>query len=96
MSRELFVYWRTPAPGLDEALAAARRWQDVLAAQHPRLQARLLRRSDVEGPWATVMEVYAAPGGLDKATIRHIVDGGNERLAAWCPQGRQVEPFEPA
>lgn len=95
--RELFIYWRTPAPTAAQAIRAAGQWQAELRAQHPSLDAAIYRRagdaddSDISAT-ATLMEVYAAP--IDAALERRIVDEGSRVLAPWLAGPRHVEVFE--
>lgn len=88
MSRQLFVYWHVEPDRLTQALAAVRAAQAGLTADWPGLTARVLERCD-PAPRATVMEIYAAPGGIDAAGERRIADA----LAGIAPGSRHVEAF---
>ena len=89
--RALFVYWRIAAQDLAPALAAVRAAQAQLVADWPGLQVRLWQRSDPGVP-ATVMETYAAPGGISPAAQARI----DAVLGACVPCPRHVEAFQPA
>ena len=88
----LFVYYRVPAADLRPVIEAARALQATLRARHPGLEADLLRRPELRDGDATLMETYAAAGGIDDALAAEI-----ERLAAdaGLPRPRHVEVFEP-
>jgi len=89
--RTLFVYWRIDADALEGALVAVRAAQAGLCADWPGLQARLWQRSDPGVP-ATVMETYAAPGGIDAVAQARI----DAAMAPCVPATRHVEAFAPA
>lgn len=91
-ARRLFVYYRVAIADLPTAVAAVRELQDALRARHPGVDAALLRRPETRDGTATLMETYAAPGGVDDALAADI-----ERLAvdAGLPGPRHVEVFEP-
>lgn len=93
-SPELYLYWRARSAGLERALEAARGWQRELAACHPGLECRLLRR-DEAGP-ATVMEIYRRTGGIDPVLLDEIHRGGDSLLAPWLDGARHLERFAPA
>lgn len=88
--RALFVYWRIAAQDLAVVLAAVRTAQAQLKADWPDLQVRLWQRSDAGVP-ATVMETYAAPGGIDAAAQARI----DAVVGPFVPVPRHVEAFEP-
>lgn len=88
MSRQLFIYWRVGRERLPQALAAVRQAQASLTAVWPGLTARVLERCD-PAPQATVMEIYAAPDGIDAAGERRIADA----LEGIAPGSRHVEAF---
>lgn len=96
MSRELFIYWRVQARLLPAAVQAMTRFQDDLRGRQPGLQARLLRRVDANDTQATLMESYAAAGGIDATLHQAIVVQGAQAAAPWCQGARHVEVFEPA
>ncbi|MCB1997757.1 MAG: DUF4936 family protein [Rhodoferax sp.] len=89
--RALFVYWRIDATDLPATLVAVHAAQAQLASAWPGLQARLWQRSD-PGVQATVMESYAAPGGIDAAAQARI----DAAVAGHVPAQRHVEAFLPA
>ena len=89
--RALFVYWRIDATDLPATLVAVHAAQAQLASAWPGLQARLWQRSDPGVP-ATVMETYAAPGGIDAAAQARI----DAAVAGHVPAQRHVEAFLPA
>lgn len=91
MGRALFVYWRIDAALLEGTLARVRAAQAGLCADWPGLQARLWLRSDPGVP-ATVMETYAAPGGIDVGAQARI----DAAVAPCVPAARHVEAFAPA
>ncbi len=95
MSRELFIYWRTSASTVAEALVAARQLQADLRSRHGALSARLYRRQGDAAEHVTVMEVYADPGGIGAELEAQILRDGDRALQTWCPGGRHVEVFEP-
>lgn len=98
MTRELYLYWHLAADHVPQAVAAMARWQSGLTARHPGLQARLLRRadaSDASTAQATLMEIYAAAGGIQPALQAEIEAEGEQAAAAWCQGARHVEVFEP-
>lgn len=72
-------------------LAAVRAAQAQLKADWPDLQARLWQRNDADVP-ATVMETYAAPGGITPAAQVRI----DTVVGACVPCPRHVEAFVPA
>ena len=90
--RRLFVYYRVPGAELSTVVAAVRELQAALRARHPCLKAALLRRPELRDGAVTLMETYAAAGGIDDvfaaAIERHATDAG-------LPQPRHVEVFEP-
>ncbi len=96
MSRQLFIYWRVEPDRLPQALAAVRQAQAGLMAAWPGLTARVLERCD-PAPHATVMEIYAAPGGIDADGEQRIGDALAgalvDALAGIAPGSRHVEAF---
>ncbi len=93
--RELFIYWRVQPGQLAQAMAAAASWQALQRAAWPALQARLYRRADEPDAAPTLMETYAAPGGIDAAWQQRLVTQGELALQPWCQGARHVEVFEP-
>lgn len=89
--RELYLYWRTHADAVVDAVGAAQAWQAALAARHPGLECRLLQRADA-GP-TTLMEIYRRPGGIDLALDDEIRREGDAHLAPWLDGARHVEVF---
>lgn len=57
--RELFVYYRVRSGDETSALSVVTAFQNRLRQRHPRLGARLLRRSGLGGEVQTWMETYA-------------------------------------
>jgi hypothetical protein len=95
--RELYLYWKLPADRAAVALPALRAWQRTLCAEHPPLQARLLRRADAGAAGLqTWMEVYQAPGdGIGAALQQRIRAEGDALLHAVQPcLQRVLEVFE--
>lgn len=95
MARALFVYWKTDPGQAAAAAAALQDWQARLRQEHPALVAALYRRADDAGPMLTLMETYAATGGLDDALQTRVVAEGDALCAPWCTGRRHVEVFEP-
>ena len=93
--RSLYVYWKVAPARLSAALGAVREFQ--AAARSPDEQASVLRRADSPsaGP-ITLMETYAAPGGLSPERVQALVAASAAALASWAEAGRHVEVFEPA
>jgi hypothetical protein len=92
-SAELYLYWRVRPGAFDAACAALRSWQAGLLARHPTLSTRVLQRSDERG--ITLMEIYAATGGLGDALRAEIIDGGATVVAPHAAGERKVETFDP-
>ena len=93
--RELYLYYRVAAPDAARAAEVVRCWQRELAARHPALRARLLRRAQEEGAAgdATLMECYAAePPGLDDALLA-LLAAGPPALAPLLAGARHAEVF---
>lgn len=88
--RTLFVYWRADPATLDTSLRAVQAAQAALQAQWPGLETRLWQRCDL-GDAPTVMETYAAPGGIDEAGQARI----EAALGGLTPRPRHVEAFAP-
>lgn len=94
-ARELFIYYRAKpadAPALQAQVLA---FQQRLAALHPGLVTRLLRRPETVDGWQTWMETYARPAhpeGVSEAIEQDIA-----RLAATAGAltgaARHVEVF---
>jgi len=57
--RELFIYYRSRTDRSAEVAEQVAEFQARLVAQHPALQARLLRRPEVRDGWQTWMETYS-------------------------------------
>lgn len=90
----LFVYYRVPAHLAEAAMLAARRLHDGLRARHPTLQAGLWRRPEVVDARITLMETYAAPGGIDDVLRAEIEAEATRALAGHVDGARHVEVFE--
>jgi Flp pilus assembly CpaE family ATPase len=94
MTRQLFIYWKTPAETADLAQHAAATMQRNLRTAVGGLQARLYRRSEASPMLVTLMETYAiTDADLDLDQQAQIAQAA-QSLAAWCPQGRHVEVFD--
>jgi hypothetical protein len=91
--RQLFVYWKVDAPSADAALAAAATMQAALKTQHPQLQTGLFRRAEEGQTRATLMEVYAAPGGVG-AELQAAIETAASSLTLYQSGARHVEAFE--
>jgi hypothetical protein len=92
--RQLFVYWRVAVADLKLARQGVRELQQQLCNQHPGLQAWLLLRDDTEqAAEATLMEIYALPGGLDVAVQQQIEAVCEPATACWRRGARHVEAF---
>ena len=61
--RELFIFYRLASAHAAAAQAAVLKMQTTLSADHPGLQARLLRRPEIHDGQQTWMETYALCGG---------------------------------
>jgi hypothetical protein len=95
VSRSLFVYWKIDAGAAGPALERAREAQATLRARWPALDARLWLR-DGAAAQATVMETYAAAGGIDAAAQAQIEAVLQHALAGLPAGERHVEVFRPA
>jgi hypothetical protein len=98
-AHELFIYWRCRLADRDIALAAARALQVRLVAGAQGLSAGLYVREDEANAGtgtATVMETYAAPGGIAAPLRERITDDGNRCLGPWLQGARHVETFRRA
>jgi hypothetical protein len=107
--RQLFIYWRCPAPQAAAAQGAARAMQARLCKRHPGLLARLFVRTDEAGDPGgggkndvTLMETYAlrsgdfaqaATEGIGSALQAELQAAGTE-LQPWLSGGRHIEVFE--
>jgi hypothetical protein len=100
MPTELYVYWRASVRDADTVREQVASTQQRLQAEHPGLQARLLRRPlpDTQGEH-TWMEVYAhpsAPAALAGA-LRGTIDAAmTQALGPRLRGPRHVEVFETA
>ncbi len=95
MPQELFIYWLVPAGCLADAATATQTWQQALAEQQPALRCGLYRRADAAGGPDTLMETYAAAGGIDDALLRTIASAGDAATAGFRDGARHLEIFEP-
>jgi Domain of unknown function (DUF4936) len=94
VTRQLFIYWKTPRVTVAQARSAAEEMQAQLRSARPGLLTRLYLRVDEPGVGATLMETYAVPGaGVDQALQAQIAHTA-QALAPWCSNGRHVEVFE--
>lgn len=93
-----FVYYRVAQADLPQAVAAARRAQQALAARHPGLATELMQRPASDAPdQLTLLETYrpaAGPTGLD-ALRGEVERQMAEALAPWLRGPRRAEVFEP-
>jgi hypothetical protein len=93
--RALFVYYRVEPARLAATVDAVRAMQQRLRHHHPGLQADVWRRPPAAGQPVTLMETYAAAGGIDDVLAAAIA-----QAALALPAGRlgerHVEVFEPA
>jgi hypothetical protein len=93
--RCLYIYWTVVPARLEAALDAVRQFQ--AAARSADEQASVLRRADSPSAGSiTLMETYAAPGGLSPERTQALVAASAAALASWAESGRHVEVFEPA
>lgn len=95
MSRELFIYWRTPAADRPAAQAAVLAMQARLCQAHPGLQARLYVRQDDEPAGSTLMETYSHGDGIGPGLQQTICQAADAQLRLWCRGARHVEVFQP-
>jgi hypothetical protein len=94
VTRQLFIYWKTPVATAAQARDAAEQVQAQLRALRPGLLAGLYRRINVRDDMVTLMETYALPtADVDEATQAQIAQAA-AALAPWCADGRHVEVFE--
>lgn len=92
---ELYVYYRAPVSAYDALVGAVSDAQRGLEARHPGLQARLLRRPDVQEGQATWMEIYRHPQGVDAALEAQIDAALRPALQDLGAGERHVERFMP-
>ena len=95
LGRELYIYWHLAPADLEVAAQAVTTFHNALRLRHGGLQARLLRRVNEPEHKATLMETYAAPGGIPLWLQAEIVADGANAAAAWCRGLRQMDVFEP-
>jgi hypothetical protein len=103
MAIELYVYYRAAAVDAAAVQATVEQAQRGLCAEHPDLQARLLRRPQPTDGLHTWMEVYrwrsegdAAPPDRLLALGPTIEDRLSKALGSRLVGTRHVEVFEPA
>lgn len=75
--RELFIYYRSPVQHAEAVMGVVHGFQARLSLDHPGLQARLLRRSEVVNGQITWMEIYSgatmkAGAGIDDSLQQEI------------------------
>jgi len=92
--RQRFVYYRVAEDQLAPAVAAARVMQQRLAAEHPGLQAALLRRPGAGEGQVTLMETYRSPWGIGPA-LGDAIEAAAAALSGWIAGTRHVEEFDP-
>jgi Domain of unknown function (DUF4936) len=99
--RELFVYYRVRPGHETSALSIVEAFQSRLRQGVPRLQARLLCRSEASGTAQTWMEIYAVdpqPGG-DRgdggitAELQQVIEAEAGPLAPCIEGSRHTEVF---
>jgi hypothetical protein len=92
MGQCLYVYYRVHAR--DEALVhiAVREMHALWA---PELRCALLRRADDRSDSVTLMETYAAEGGVSDELQERIEAQARVALTPWLIGQRHVERFEP-
>src|SRR5258706_14207333 len=103
--RELFIYYRIQPARAAAALAAVQAVQRSLCDRHPRLAARLLRRSDEPGDnpndtpndQQTWMETYSFPdaAGVSFALQAEIEAQTADALMPFVLGARHIEIFVP-
>ncbi len=92
--QRLYVYYRVPSAALAGTVADVHAMQSQLRATHPGLLTELLRRPPQAGADVTLMEVYAAPGGVD-AGLQAAINAAAAGLQGAAGQApRHVEVFE--
>jgi folate-binding protein YgfZ len=96
VSAELFIYWRTSAQQVPQALAAVQGLQRIWRRDHPGLRAQVYLRQDDAAAERTLMETYAHPAGLPPALAAGHRERSHHSLAPWCQGQRHVEVFAPA
>ena len=69
---ELYVYYRLDTSAAASALAVVRAFQRELCAAHPGLQARLLRRAEIEEGQQTWMEIYRFAAETPEVPLRGV------------------------
>jgi hypothetical protein len=93
--RRLYVYYRVGAADLEAAVAAVQGLHAAVSARHPGLHAELLRRAGTGDGHVTLMETYAAPGGIDTGLQAAIEAAARQHLGALVDGARHVEVFVP-
>ncbi len=97
--QEVFVYYKVAEADVDAVRTAVDALHQALRADHPGLQARLLRRPGSSDGVVTVMELYARettpthPGGVD-AALRAAIDERARALQPWLKTPRHTEVFQ--
>ncbi|WP_284620401.1 DUF4936 family protein [Aquabacterium humicola] len=94
----LYVYYRIDAGALAAVREAVMAMQAALRSEQPTLEAALLRRPEAKDGEITLMETYAAPGGIDaalQARIEGSAAAAFAALAGCLRSPRHVERFEP-
>ncbi len=86
-----YVYYRVDAGDADAAVAAAQAVQARLRAEHPGLQAELLKRPGLRDGQVTLMETYAFAPQQDAAAVESQAAAAT---AGWRRGPRHVEVFE--
>ena len=89
----LYVYYCVAAADLPAAVAAAQQVQTGLQNAHPGLHAALLRRPELAGGQATLMETYSHPSGLPPTLQAVISQAAQHALAPWLQGERHNELF---
>jgi hypothetical protein len=91
----LYVYYRIDAAMLDAVRDAVLAMQAALRLAHPGLETALLRRPEAADGELTLMETYAAAGGIDGTLQARIEAAAGAALEGRLRGPRHVERFEP-
>jgi hypothetical protein len=97
--RELFIYYRSRQDEVSRVASLVLEFQSRLAATHPGLAARLLRRPEIVDGTHTWMETYSmnpmhSPNGISPALAQEI-ERQAEALRPCLAGERHIEVFTP-
>lgn len=95
LPRALFVYYRVAEADAAAAAEVIKRCQTELRLAQPGLQCQLWRRPEAPMGEVTLMETYAAPGGIDEALAQRIEALAAQALSPWMRGTRHTEVFVP-